>query len=48
MFPRPPSTQIMNVRGPKAAPKYGCTGYWMIRSAAATPAMAPPTAEVTT
>src|SRR6266850_1437479 len=48
MFPSPPSTQIMNVSGPKAAPKKGCTEYWMISSAAATPASAPPTAEVTT
>src|SRR6266446_466425 len=48
MFPSPPSTQIMNVSGPKAAPKNGCTEYWMISSAAATPASAPPTAEVTT
>src|SRR5438477_109391 len=47
MFPSPPSTQIMNVSGPKAAPKNGCTEYWMISSAAATPASAPPTAEVT-
>src|SRR6185312_8753648 len=35
MFPRPPSTQIMNVSGPKAPPKYGWTAYWMIRSAPA-------------
>src|SRR5438552_663708 len=48
MFPSPPRTQIMNVSGPKAAPKNGCTEYWMISSAAATPARAPPTAEVTT
>jgi hypothetical protein len=47
MLPRPPSTQIMNVNGPKAPPKYGCTAYWMMSSAPATPAMAPPTAEVT-
>ncbi len=47
MFPSPPSTQIMNVSGPNAAPKYGCTEYWMIRSAPARPAIAPPTAEVT-
>jgi len=48
MFPSPPSTQIMKVMGPKAAPKCGCTEYWMIRRAPARPAMAPPTAEVTT
>ncbi len=47
MFPRPPRTQIMNVSGPKAAPKNGWTEYWMMRSAPASPAMAPPTAEVT-
>src|SRR5262249_21260795 len=47
MLPRPPSTQTMNVIGPKAAPKYGCTEYWMESSAAASPAIAPPTAEVT-
>src|SRR3990167_8709932 len=27
MFPSPPRTQIMNVSGPKAAPKGGCTEY---------------------
>src|SRR5262249_19507836 len=47
MLPRPPSTQTMKVRGPNAAPKKGCTEYWMIRSAPASPAIAPPTAEVT-
>src|SRR3989442_6748114 len=40
MFPRPPSTQIMKVRGPNAAPKNGCTEYWMMSSAPATPAIA--------
>ena len=48
MFPRPPSTQIMKVSGPNAPPKYGWTAYWMTSSAPATPAIAPPTAEVTT
>ena len=43
MFPSPPSTQIMKVMGPKAAPKYGWTEYWIERSAAAIPAIAPPT-----
>ena len=33
MFPSPPSTQIMNVIGPNAAPKCGCTEYWMMSSA---------------
>src|SRR5439155_13449592 len=47
MFPRPPSTQIMKVRGPNAAPKNGCTEYWMMGRAPASPAIAPPTAEVT-
>jgi hypothetical protein len=47
MFPSPPSTQIMKVIGPNAPPKYGCTEYWMLRSAAAIPARAPPTADVT-
>src|SRR5215467_10952421 len=42
MLPRPPSTQIMKVRGPKAPPKYGCTAYWMMSNAPAMPAMAPP------
>ena len=47
MLPSPPSTQIMKVNGPKAAPKNGCTEYWMMSSAPATPASAPPTADVT-
>ena len=37
----------MKVSGPNAPPKYGCTEYWMMSSAPARPAMAPPTAEVT-
>src|SRR5262249_61928760 len=48
MFPRPPSTQIMNVSGPNCPPKNGCTEYWKTRSVPASPAMSPPTAEVTT
>src|SRR5207249_12092804 len=40
MFPRPPSTQIMKVSGPNAAPKNGCTEYWMMSSAPASPAIA--------
>src|SRR5215470_9909888 len=47
MLPRPPSTQIMNVSGPNCPPKKGCTEYWKMRSAPASPAMRPPTAEVT-
>ena len=47
MFPSPPSTQIMKVSGPNWPPKNGCTEYWKISSAPASPAMRPPTAEVT-
>ena len=48
MFPSPPSTQIMNVSGPNWPPKNGWTEYWNDSSVAARPAIAPPTAEVTT
>src|SRR5216683_7983672 len=33
MLPRPPSTQIMNVRGPNCPPKKGWTEYWKMSRA---------------
>ena len=46
MLPRPPSTQIMKVSGPNVLPTKGCTSYCSASRQAASPASAPPTAEV--
>ena len=45
--PSPPSTQIMKMRGPKVLPMKGWTSYCNDRRQAASPASAPPIAEVT-
>ena len=47
MLPRPPSTQIMKMTGPNVLPMKGCTSYCSASRQAASPASAPPIAEVT-
>lgn len=45
-LPSPPSTQIRKVIGPKERPTKGCTSYCSTSRQAASPASAPPSAEV--
>ena len=46
MLPSPPSTQIRKVIGPKVRPMNGCTSYCSTSRQEASPASAPPIAEV--
>jgi hypothetical protein len=45
-LPRPPSTQIRKMMGPKERPTNGWTSYWSTSRQAARPAREPPRAEV--
>ena len=47
MSPSPPSTQIMKMSGPNVLPMKGWTSYCSDSRQAASPANAPPIAEVT-